>query len=494
MAMYNEADFTRKYTKSLTPEAQQAEDLALKYRPPFRKGYGRLIHCGAFRRLQGKTQLFPSYEDDFFRNRLTHSMEVAQIAKGIASRLNLDVFSENIIDIDLIEFAALAHDLGHPPFGHNGEEALDECMKEDGGFEGNAQTLRILSRLEKKQTMHPTPDGDFKPFYDGRDVRCGLNLTARSLAAILKYDTEIPSSRPKQEGVTKGYYACDKDTVDWIKKQVSGSSDLKETFKTIECSIMDIADDIAYSTYDLEDTFKAGFTDPLQMIASPIELLEKIAIEVNKKLLKQYTSNEIRAFAPSETGLDAEHVRTILIVLFQELFEKNTSSRNHLESTPQNLKIPYIAKEIASSSLSLASNGYKRTALTSDLVRKFSLGINVQNYDAKKTWANLVKPDAKTFIQIEVLKKYNYLHQITGSRLQITAERGKRIVEEIFNEVVQKPEKLLPGDFYKLYELAPASHRNRVVCDFVAGMTDRYAVEYHARLYGSVPPSIYKPF
>ncbi|MEQ9639049.1 MAG: dNTP triphosphohydrolase [Alphaproteobacteria bacterium] len=117
-----------------------------KYRSAFRRDYARLIHCPAFRRLQGKLQIFPGIESDFFRNRLTHSLEVAQIAKSIALRLNdqYSIFKNNEIDTDLVELAGLAHDLGHPPFGHSGEIGLDSCMSTSGGFEGNAQTFRIL--------------------------------------------------------------------------------------------------------------------------------------------------------------------------------------------------------------------------------------------------------------------------------------------------------------------------------------------------------------
>jgi len=173
------------------------------YRSPWLIDYARLVHCPAFRRLQGKTQLFPG-ESDFFRNRLTHSLEVAQIAKSIAIKLNHEHFSDapdddHRISPDLVEFAALAHDLGHPPFGHNGEAALDECMKGVGGFEGNAQTLRILSRIEKKRT-EDWPPAEFK---NGQDLRRGLNCTFRSLASVLKYDRLI-ESRAKSEPLTKG--------------------------------------------------------------------------------------------------------------------------------------------------------------------------------------------------------------------------------------------------------------------------------------------------
>ena len=126
------------------------------YRTPWSRDYARLIHSPSFRRLQGKTQLFPGQESDFFRNRLTHSQEVAQISKSIAIKLNYDLNKKNQnyeIDPTLAEFAGLAHDLGHPPFGHLGERALNKKMIDSGGFEGNAQTLRILTKLEKNTRL-----------------------------------------------------------------------------------------------------------------------------------------------------------------------------------------------------------------------------------------------------------------------------------------------------------------------------------------------------
>jgi dGTPase len=149
----------------------------------------------SFRRLQGKTQVFPGHESDFFRNRLTHSLEVAQIGKSIALRLN-SIDSEFkkrgfALEPEIVEFAGLAHDLGHPPFGHTGEEALDHRMSNHGGFEGNAQTLRIVLCLEKKSTRHLVQN-QVTPFSKGSDLRCGLNLSFRSLASLLKYDEQIP--------------------------------------------------------------------------------------------------------------------------------------------------------------------------------------------------------------------------------------------------------------------------------------------------------------
>lgn len=186
------------------------------YRSAYRRDYARLLHCPAFRRLQGKTQLFPGIESDFFRNRLTHSLEVAQIAKSIALRLNFenDFLHQYPIDLDLIETAALAHDLGHPPFGHNGEEALDACMRSVGGFEGNAQTLRILARLEKKE-----PE---VPIGSKADEGVGLDLTYRTLASVLKYDRCIPPRRGEGESLIKGYYRSEQKLVEATKRGCAG--------------------------------------------------------------------------------------------------------------------------------------------------------------------------------------------------------------------------------------------------------------------------------
>ena len=152
-------------------------------------------------------------------------------------------------------------------------------MKGLGGFEGNAQTLRILTKLEKKTTV----DDDNIPVKNHIDCRCGLNLTYRTLASILKYDREIPTVRDAHDKIIKGYYQTEKDIVDKIRNNILGGR-LGRELKTIECQIMDIADDIAYSTYDLEDAFKAGFLSPLIIVSSSPRLVEKVAKEVSDRL------------------------------------------------------------------------------------------------------------------------------------------------------------------------------------------------------------------
>lgn len=168
-ALYGDGDRKRERAVGGTHEA----------RSDWRRDYARVIHSASFRRLQGKTQLFPTHETDVFRNRLTHSLEVAQIAKSIAERVNCDhpYFRANSVNTELVEVAGLAHDLGHPPFGHDGELALHEVMQPYGGFESNAQTLRILARLEKKATQREGGEPqDYTEAVNGQDNRLGLNL------------------------------------------------------------------------------------------------------------------------------------------------------------------------------------------------------------------------------------------------------------------------------------------------------------------------------
>jgi dGTPase len=253
-----------------------------EYRDEYRRDYARVLHSASFRRLEQKTQLFPGSESDFFRNRMTHSLEVAQIAKTIAMKIKSENASA-IVEPDICEIAGLLHDLGHPPFGHNGEYALDKCMIHFGGFEGNAQTLRIICRTEKKEfSSLPTIE-------EGVDRRVGLNLTARVNASILKYDRPIPVSREENHALVKGYYRSEKEVVDELKRQLG--CETTRPFKTIECAIMDLADDIAYSTYDIEDAFKAGFLTPIEMMAVGDNILQQILDKLKKDKIEMTIEN-----------------------------------------------------------------------------------------------------------------------------------------------------------------------------------------------------------
>ena len=219
-------------------------------RSPFERDRARIVHSSALRRLSAKTQVMTAGTHDFVRNRLTHSLEVAQVARELGASLGCDP--------DIVDSAALAHDLGHPPFGHNGEVALDAAAEKCGGFEGNAQTLRLLSRLEGKTFTS-----------DGRSV--GLNLTRATLAACIKYPWLRGDGPTGFDPRKFGVYADDADIFAFVLDQLDGvpanSGHANSGRKPIEAEVMDLSDDVAYSVHDIEDGVVGGwFTlDPAEL-------------------------------------------------------------------------------------------------------------------------------------------------------------------------------------------------------------------------------------
>lgn len=447
---------------------------------PFKKDYARLLHAPSFRRLQGKTQLYPGGQSDFFRNRLTHSLEVAQIARGLALILNsgpiVSTFGPDaLVDESLLEFAGIAHDLGHPPFGHNGEHALDELMLASGGFEGNAQTLRILTSVERKLVAQKG---------GGVTDKFGLDLTYRTLASVLKYDSCIPIERYPGAKLQKGYYASEQELVRDIKRAVAPGLDPDAKFKTIECAIMDIADDIAYSTYDLEDSLHAGFY-------SPLKLLNEI---VNNEIVRVQVIEKTDA-ALAASGYPAISGMEEVIGSLSQIFSSFTPPQGRESGAAREKYKGLIDSVYAYNRDSrFVNDPLFRSGYTAERVGRLINGIELRenaDYPAL-SGVRLARPQ---LLEVELLKHLNFELVIRSPLLSVVEHRGKDIVTDIFEALFKSEGALLPGDWKRRYEdakVAGAGGMRRVVCDFVACMTDRYAFELYARLFGE-DSTIFKP-
>src|SRR3978361_1326076 len=250
-----------------------------KTRSPFRRDFGRVIHSTAFRRLKHKTQVFVFHEGDHYRTRLTHSLEVAQIARALARQLGLDE--------DLTETLALAHDLGHPPFGHAGERALDACLQAHGGFDHNAQTLRVVTSLE-----HRYPEFD------------GLNLTWESLEGIVKHNGPLT----ERSGAATGRYRDHGIPVGISDYMATYDLELS-SFASLEAQVAAIADDIAYDAHDIDDGLRAGLfaIDDLKIMPVTASMIDDIA--------KRYP-------AVDEDRRGAELVRELISFLIGAVFSE----------------------------------------------------------------------------------------------------------------------------------------------------------------------------
>jgi dGTPase len=491
--LYSDGDHKRRAKPYKTSaEGQINADL----RTDFRRDYARLIHSPSLRRLQGKTQLFPNARDDFVRTRLTHSLEVAQIGKSIAGIVNgnpsaFPFFTNNPIDLDLVEFSCLAHDVGHPPFGHIGEDALDECMASDGGFEGNAQTLRILSTLEKKELLaavKPQHWSAFTPIVTRQaDRRCGLNLTYRSLASVIKYDQKIPARRKRRDGPDKGYYHFDEDLVEQVRLNVLGHvvdeerKKLGLPFRTIECSIMDIADDIAYSTYDLEDSLRVDAVTPLSLLdrTRDQELMARVTATINKRIERYYPK--------TPEPIKMTDVELIVFKFFKTLCEEAPDETEWAKDVddPAQQRSRYVTS-VGATARRLRKSGYWRSQFTSGIIDTNLQAIELVPSDLHPA-LHQIRLKKDRFLEVEVLKVLNFEIVIKSSQLRMAEYRGARIIKDIF-EALNSPggDELLPSDHAELFRaFTNPSDMNRVICDFIAGMTDRFAMEFHARLRSS---------
>lgn len=414
-----------------------------EFRSAANRDRARVIHSAAFRRLQAKTQVLGIGEGDFHRTRLTHSMEAGQIARGIARALQSKhgegaegQYREWLPNQNQIETIALAHDLGHPPFGHGGEIALNFAMRTAGGFEGNGQTLRLLARLEAHTENH------------------GLDLTRRSLLGILKYPApysrvvrttlpEEPASitqvRRDEWKPPKCFHDAEVEVVDWMLApfsaddrtllrtlvvEPSASKHGKSKYHALDTSIMELGDDIAYGVHDLEDA---------------------IALRMLTLGDWESVSEAIDGDWEAEMGLDRGQ--------YERLF-----------SGPGHLRKQAVGALV--NAFIVSSEVYEVAGFQHPLLR----------FQAK-----LSEPAAR---MLDALKELVVRKVIKTPQVQTIEYRGQQLVMRMFEALLSDPPRLLKDNFVAAYAVATdVPSRCRVICDYIAGMTDEYATRMYERLF-----------
>jgi dGTPase len=342
-------------------------------RSEYQRDRDRIVHSTAFRRLEYKTQVFVNHEGDLFRTRLTHSLEVAQIGRSLARMLGLNE--------DLTETIALAHDLGHTPFGHVGQDALNECMREHGGFEHNLQSLRVVDKLEQKYA-------EFE----------GLNLTFESREGILKH--------------------CSRKNAEQLGEV--GRRFLEGLQPSLEAQIANLADEIAYNNHDVDDGLRSGLITLEQLEAVPI---------FSRHL------GEVRSRYPTlnDRRLIHETVRRMINTLVVDLLEE--TRRQLAEHRPESLDDVRRCPPLAA---------------FSEQVRQEHLA----------------------------LKRFLFQNLYRHYRVVRMSEKARRVVRDLFAAFTREP-RLLPPEYQQRAE----DGLERAVCDYIAGMTDRYAIREHRRIY-----------
>jgi dGTPase len=344
-------------------------------RTEYQRDRDRIIHSNAFRRLEYKTQVFVNHEGDLFRTRLTHSLEVAQIARSVARSLRLDE--------DLTEAVALAHDLGHTPFGHTGQDALNACMKPYGGFEHNLQSLRVVDLLEQR--------------YGGFD---GLNLTFEAREGILKH-CSLKNARALGD---------------------VGERFIRKQRPSLEAQIANLADEIAYNNHDVDDGLRSGLLE--------LESLGKVDI------VGRHLKAALREF-PRLAGsrLVYETVRRMIDTLVTDLIR--TSAENIRRAGPASI-------------------------------------------DAVRRAPALVGFSASILAESRELKRFLHENLYRHPRVVQTSTRARRIVSDLFGAFLEQPRRLPPDFQARAGEDTP-----RAIADYIAGMTDRYAIREHQRLFAT---------
>ena len=365
--------------KSINSKGRIYNENENSIRSPYQRDRDRIIHSSSFRRLKHKTQVFVNTEGDHYRTRLTHSMEVSQIARTLARVLGLNE--------DLSETLSLSHDLGHTPFGHAGEEALNECMTKYGGFDHNIQALRIVTSIENK-------------YYKFN----GLNLTIETLEGLIKHNGPVKNLTFHKSILKKNLF----------NKKITFNS-----FPSLETQVAAISDDIAYNNHDLEDGLRAGLFTIAKISTIPFlsELINK-HIKNIKKFRREVVINQI--------------IRDLINLMVVDV----------LTTTNKNLKKinPSVVKDI-----------YNHDSLIVDFSSKMKI----------------LDKEIKSF-----LKRNMYNHP----KVLVNTNKGKKIIKDLFKFISKNPKKYINKNLFK------NEKKERVIADFIAGMSDRYAINIHKKI------------
>lgn len=413
-------------------------------RNQYARDRARVIHSAFFRRLQGKTQVLGLGESDFYRTRLTHSLEVAQLGSGLVEFLNDKYKNEplktgSLPDKDLIEAIGLAHDIGHPPFGHGGEVALNYSMREHGGFEGNAQTLRICTEL-----------GEYSS-------DAGLNLTKRTLLGLVKYPatySQAVNNRiycgENRKNIDhykppKCIYDSNTSSLEWIlsnlnieQKKIFSSLEKKENkhsktkYKSVDCSIMEIADDIAYGVHDLEDAIALGL---VSISSWNSEVLDPI-----KGLPEKYS----------------------------------------LEAKIQNLTKNLFSGE----------NRNRKKAI-GELVNHFITSSIISNHNIFPDYIYDLSAsiDIKARASLDLLQSFIRKNVISSPEVQTLEYKGQQMIIDLFDAIANNPNRLLPLKYREKY--TERDEDLRVICDYLSGTTDDYATRLYHKIFTPSSGSIF---
>ncbi|MBB6561071.1 dGTPase [Acidovorax soli] len=356
-------------------------------RSEYQRDRDRIVHSTAFRRLVYKTQVFLNHEGDLFRTRLTHSLEVAQLGRSIARSLR--------IDEDLVEAISLAHDLGHTPFGHAGQDALHECMADHGGFEHNLQSLRVVDRLEERY-----------PHFDG------LNLTFETREGILKHCSKVHAQQ-----------------IEEAEPGGVGGRFLRREQPSLEAQLCNLADEIAYNAHDIDDGVRSGLI----------------------------TLDQLRE-----------------VPLFDEYRHAAQAAHPHLNEVAMHRRLLYEAIR-----LMLSAQVYDVIDATSAALARAAPA----SADAVRLSAPLVCFSEPMREQSVVLKRFLFKNLYRHAQVMETTGRAKQVVRDLFTAYLQSPHEMKPA-FAQQASAGDMAVKARAIADFIAGMTDRFAVREHQRLTG----------